>query len=323
MCTFSKVIEKLNSQKFSNKERGSIFEELIKNYFLKDPKYSVKLENVYLWHEFPFKRQFSSGQDIGIDLVAKTKSGEYWAIQCKFYSKNNCITKEDIDTFLSTSSKFFSDGNNEIKFSQRLLISTTDKWSSNAEETIKNQSIPVFRINYIDLENSQIDWPEELSCKNVIIKRKKPYDTKDHQKEAIQKSIEYFKTHDRGKLIMACGTGKTFTSLKISEKMAAKNKIICYLVPSIALLSQTLKEWTAQCEITIIPICVCSDSNVSRTSEDKNIIDLGYPVTTDPQKVYQEFKEYKYNRSICWYRNIYCQTYSIWFNKQRKYKEKI
>ena len=84
MCTFSKVVEKLNSQKFSNKEIGSIFEKLMKNYFLKDPKYSV-LENVYLWDEFPFKRQFSSDQDIGIDLVAKTKSGEYWAIQCKFY----------------------------------------------------------------------------------------------------------------------------------------------------------------------------------------------------------------------------------------------
>ena len=189
----------------------------MQNYFLKDPKYSV-LENVYLWDEFPFKRQFSTGQDIGIDLVAKTKSGEYWAIQCKFYSKNNYITKEDIDTFLSTSSKFFSDNDNEINFSQRLLVSTTDKWSSNAEETIKNQYIPVYRINYIDLENSQIDWPEELSCKNVIIKRKKVYDKKAHQKEAIQKSIEYFKTHDRGKLIMACGTGKTFTSLKISEK---------------------------------------------------------------------------------------------------------
>lgn len=173
------------------------------------------------------------------------------------------------------------------------MVSTTDKWSSNAEETIKNQSIPVYQINYIDLENSQINWPEELSCTNIIIKRKKAYDKKAHQKEAIRKSIEYFKTHDRGKLIMACGTGKTLTSLKISEKIAVKNKIICYLVPSIALISQTLKEWTTQCETRIIPICVCSDSSVSRTSEDKNIIDLGYPVTTDPQKVYQEFKKYK------------------------------
>lgn len=293
MCTFNKVIEKLDSRKLSDKKRGSIFEKLMKEYFLKDYKYCLILEDVYLWNEFPFKKQFSPGQDIGIDLVAKTKSNEYWAIQCKFYSKNHCITKKDIDTFLSVSSKFFYINNNKINFSQRFLISTTEKWSNNAEETIKNQHTPVCRINYIDLENSLMDWPEEISEGSVTLKKKINYEPKPHQQEAIKKSIEYFKTHDRGKLIMACGTGKTFTSLKISEKMVDKNRLICYLVPSIALLSQTLKEWTNQCHTKIIPICVCSDSSVSEISEDKDPEDLGYPVTTDQQQVCRQFKEYK------------------------------
>ena len=95
-----------------------------------------------------------------------------------------------------------------------------------------------------------------------------------------------FTEADRGQLIMACGTGKTYTSLKIAERQAGAGGRVLFLVPSLSLLSQTLREWAAHHEWDgIRTFAVCSDTRVGRTNEDINSYDMAIPPTTDGRKL--------------------------------------
>ena len=158
------------------------------------------------------------GKDVGIDIVARTYDGDYWAIQCKCFEENATIDKGSVDSFLATSSREFTDDNMQtVRFAHRLWISTTNKWGSNAEEAIRNQSPPVSRLNLGDLEEAPIDWASLEKGITGELARTTKKDIWKHQEKAIDSAHEYFKSNDRGKLIMACGTGKTFTALKIAE----------------------------------------------------------------------------------------------------------
>ena len=132
------ILSQYKDQSTSLRNQGDRFEALIQAYLLSDPRYSNSLSEVWLWMEFPFRDQFG-GNDTGIDLVAKTHKGDYWAIQCKFFDENSTISKGDVDSFLSTSSRTFDDERGILqRFNERLWVSTTNNWSSNAEEVIKN-----------------------------------------------------------------------------------------------------------------------------------------------------------------------------------------
>ena len=248
-----------------------------------------------MWTEFPFHDQFG-GKDIGIDLVAKTFSDEYWAIQCKCFSEESYINKGDVDSFLSTSGKTFEIEGEIVAFAQRLWISTTNKWNSTAELTIKNQTPSVIRLNLIDLESDDVDWEKLEQGVFGKASRPKPFTIKEHQQKALDKVREYFKTHDRGKLIMACGTGKTFTALKIAEQETDNKGLVLFLVPSIALLGQTLRSWSQQASVPIHAICICSDGQVSR-QEVKNdeggvsVLDLALPASTNITYIVHQLNE--------------------------------
>lgn len=243
--SFQSILEKYRKYSFSERDKGNRFERLIQAFLKTHPLYSDKFKEVWLWNEFPFRNDFS-GKDTGIDLVAKTNLGDYWAIQCKCYLEINVIDKASVDSFLSTSSKRFKDENLQgTDFVHRLWISTTNKWNSEAEKTIQNQIPPLTRLSLAELENAPVNWDElekGVTGKQAQIKKKELF---SHQKEALEKVHEYFKTSNKGKLIMACGTGKTFTSLKIAENETNRKGKILFLVPSIALLGQTLNEWVA------------------------------------------------------------------------------
>lgn len=285
MISFSQILNKSRKEAFSERDKGFRFERLMQAYLRTTSIYESLFDTIWLWSEFPYKDQFG-GKDIGIDLVAKTFSGDYWAIQCKCFAEDCYINKADVDSFLSTSSKTFEVEGETVVFVQRLWISTTNKWNSVAELTIKNQTPPVTRLNLIDLESDDVDW--ELLEKGLYGKasRPKPFAIKEHQQKAIDKAHDYLKTHERGKLIMACGTGKTFTSLKIAEKETDNNGLVLFLVPSIALLGQTLRSWSGQASVPIHAVCICSDGQVSR-QEVKNdddtisVLDLALPASTD------------------------------------------
>lgn len=297
--SFNSVLEKYRKESFSERDKGTRFEILMKHYLQTAPLYKHKFEHVWLWSDFQYRNQFS-GKDTGIDLIAQDYDGEYTAIQCKCYQESTRIDKPEVDTFLSTSGKHFKDSEgNDCSFSNRFWISTTNKWTEVAEDTLKNQVPAVYKIGLSQLENSNVDWDEldkGIFGTKALTPKKTPL---EHQIPIIEKTHEYFKCHDRGKLIMACGTGKTYTSLKIAEKETNNKGTILFLVPSIALLGQTLNEWSAQAEVPINPICICSDPTSTRKQikNDDNdcfsVVDLALPASTNIANIKQQFRYIK------------------------------
>ena len=156
--TFQTLLTNYRKHSFSERDKGDRFERLMQAYLKTDPKYAYRFRHVWLWNEFSGRKDLG-GTDTGIDLVALTWEGDYWAIQCKCFDAAATIDKQAVDSFLSTSSREFkNDKLQTATFSQRLWISTTNKWGPNANEAIKNQNPPVARINLYDLEHSPVDW---------------------------------------------------------------------------------------------------------------------------------------------------------------------
>jgi predicted helicase len=296
---FDTVLAKYRENSYSERNKGEKFERLIKSYLLTDPKYAFLLKEVFLWNDF-FGRKDFGGSDTGIDLVAETHTGEFWAIQCKCFSNTAVIDKPSVDSFLSTSSRRFKGHNLEsVGFQHRLWVSTTNKWGPNAEEAIRNQHPPVTRINLYDLEQAPVKW--ELLDQGTFGEHSRSIKktTRPHQNVAIQNTSKYFKEYSRGKLIMACGTGKTFTSLRIAENETNGSGLILFLVPSIALLGQSLSEWTADSEEPIFPICICSDARITKQrlkdndTNDFNIVDLAVPASTNVNSIVNQLQAAK------------------------------
>lgn len=203
--TFKEVLSKFRRESFTEKDKGTKFERLMRTWLLSDPRYS-ELTDVWMWEDYPSRKDFG-GKDVGIDLVAKTEMGDYWAIQCKCYAEDTYIDKPMVDSFLATSSRTFKDELTlkTTSFSNRIWISTTPNWGANAEEAIQNQNPPVTRIGLIDLESSPVDWEKLLNGiegTDALLEGKNPF---KHQLEAISLAAKHFEQNDRGKLIMACG----------------------------------------------------------------------------------------------------------------------
>ena len=302
MSTFAQILNKFRQDAFSERDKGYRFERLMQAYLKTTTLYANLFEEVWLWTEFPFHDQFG-GKDTGIDLVARTVEGEYWAIQCKCYAANAFINKPDVDTFLATSGKRFETESGMTGFVQRLWISTTNKWNSTAEQTIRNQNPPVTRLNLIDLENDDVDWNSLEQGIFGVASRSKPFTIREHQQEAIDQTHAYFKideatgqpSHTRGKLIMACGTGKTFTSLRIAENETGGRGLVLFLVPSIALLGQTLRSWLQQAMEPMMAVCICSDPQVSKQTEKNDndttsVVDLALPASTDVPSIVKQLQ---------------------------------
>lgn len=302
MSTFAQILNKFRQDAFSERDKGYRFERLMQAYLKTTTLYANLFEEVWLWTEFPFHDQFG-GKDTGIDLVARTVEGEYWAIQCKCYAANAFINKPDVDTFLSTSGKRFETESGMTGFVQRLWISTTNKWNSTAEQTIRNQNPPVTRLNLIDLENDDVAWNSLEQGIFGMASRSKPFAIREHQQQAIDQTHAYFKideatgqpAHTRGKLIMACGTGKTFTSLRIAENETGGRGLVLFLVPSIALLGQTLRSWLQQALEPMMAVCICSDPQVSKQTEKNDndttsVVDLALPASTDVPSIVKQLQ---------------------------------
>ena len=214
------ILRQLRDLSSDQRGKGRLFERLIASFLARDPKYSNLLEHVWLWDEWPDRW----GQDIGIDIVARETTGDYWAVQCKFFDPDHTIRKPDIDSFLSASGKQFAANDGIRQFARRIVVSSTNKWNRNAEKAIEGQAIPVSRIGLSNLAESPIDWSEFNLKRPHLIKRRPKKTLRPHQDEAISAVLSGFKTSDRGQLIMACGTGKTFTALRLAESIVASAK---------------------------------------------------------------------------------------------------
>ena len=295
--TFQDLLAKYRAISFSERDKGDRFERLMQAFLQTVPWYEGKFQHVWLWREFPYKENLG-GKDTGIDLVAQTVEGDFWAIQCKCYDEKAKIDKPAVDSFLATSSKqFVNDQHQTTSFALRLWISTTNNWGSEAENAIRHQVPPVQRISLADLKSAPVDWKALDSGISGSEARQHKKSPRPHQEKAIAVFHEHFQTKDRGKLIMACGTGKTFTSLKIMEKETGGRGLVLFLAPSIALVGQTLREWMAESSIPIFPICICSDPEVSKSKKKSDddtdgysVTDLAFPASTRVTDIVRQFR---------------------------------
>ncbi|MGY0503969.1 DEAD/DEAH box helicase [Luteimonas sp. e5] len=284
MTALTDILDSYRTAARSEREKGTYFEELIRTYLRHEPTYQDLYAEVLLWSDWA-KREGKDARDTGIDLVAITRdTGEVHAIQCKLYAEDHRVTKKDIDSFFTASGK--------RPFARRLIVTTSTNWSEHAEDALFDQQPPVFKIDLFDLEQSLIDWAQYAPSKAPTLKPRKSL--RPHQENALKAVKAGLAEQDRGKLIMACGTGKTFTSLKIAEELAGSGGRVLFLVPSLALLSQTLTEWSQESATPLHNFAVCSDSDVGkkRKVDDDTVQtfthELRYPATTDPQRLAAE-----------------------------------
>jgi predicted helicase len=276
------ILESFRENARTERDKGTYFERLCIAYLTHDPMQAEHYEAVLPWSEWAKENDWD-GKDVGVDLVAKLRGHEgFAAIQCKFYSASHKISKSDIDSFLAASSK--------PPFLRRIVIDATEvEWSPNATEMLHGQSIPVIRIGLNDLRNSPIDWSQFAAQGKIVLEDKK--ELRKHQSDALEAVRTGLQEHDRGKVIMACGTGKTFTSLKIAEDLVGADGTVLFLVPSLALMAQTVREWTTDAEVPLRSFAVCSDTQVGKRRQFKDdiaeidVLDLAFPATTDPSKL--------------------------------------
>src|SRR5690625_1065015 len=284
MSSLEEVLETF-SQYPSLTAKGSAFERLMVEYLRLDPTYSKTFEHVWLWQDWPGRD--GKGDD-GIDIVAQHRdTGELTAVQCKFYAPGAPLSKGNIDSFFTESGK--------RPFTHRMIITTTANWSSTAQAAGEGQQIPGSVIGPDHLADAGIDWSIawEGAEPQFTVTPAPKHEPRPHQVEAIDAVFKGFSTHDRGQLIMACGTGKTFTSLKIAGRVAQDNDggaRVLFAVPSISLLAQTMREWAAQTRMDMRSYPVCSDTHVSREAEDFSAAYVPLPATTDPEKLAEQLR---------------------------------
>ena len=296
--TINDVLNDIRQKATTEKEKGTEFERLMKRWFLTDPRYE-NLEKVWLWEEFPGKGDLG-GSDLGIDLVAKDDTGDYWAIQCKCYAENATIDKAAVDSFLANSSRQFLDDETmqTRQFSNLIFVSTTrNGWGQNALKATQGLEKPFTRINLFELESSSVNWGKLYKGEEGKKALKSGKQPRAHQLQAMSKAHHHFieEGNDRGKLIMACGTGKTFTALRIMEEMTDDKSLVLFLVPSIALLGQTLNAWMSDKSEPMRAICVCSDAKATRKmkgedDDDESVVDLAVPATTNVKSILRQIK---------------------------------
>ena len=262
----------------SESHKGRFFERLMQTYFRVDPLYKERFTNVWLWKEWAAYRTDFDGTDIGVDLVAEEREGGYCAIQCKCHGPNTRVSKKEIDSFIAASASKC--------FTKRILVHTGSELGPNARRTIKPLGFDFQVIGYGHLASRPIDWPDlRHDAPEQLDYQQERFNLRPHQQEAFDDVVNGFEDSDRGKLIMACGTGKTFTALRIAEEIAGIRGRALYLVPSIGLFSQAMREWAEQQEVPHRYIGICSDTSAGRKTEDVPIQELEIPVTTDPLKI--------------------------------------
>lgn len=279
MATFNELVNQIDENIEQQRDRGTAFEKLAVAYLENEPAFKNKYSDVWMLNEVPEEYHISK-QDTGVDIVARDRAtGKLTAVQAKYYRSK--INKKNIDSFLAEVGKdYYSDG---------IIVTSTNDWNKNAKNATEYLTKEISVIGLSQLQNANFDWQlfDFNSRNNLTMKPKK---LRDYQKEAIKKSLDYFKTNSRGKLVMAPGTGKTFTSLKIAEALfnekGGNNYNVLYLVPSIQLLSQTLFNWNSDKsnEIEMVSFSVVSDKKATKKKQgedDLSARDVGFPATTN------------------------------------------
>ena len=270
MATFDQFIQTLEHD-YGEQGKGKPFEIFCKWFLENDPEWSKTVEKVWLWDDYPNKWQ---RQDLGTDLVFRDNEGRIWAVQAKCYSEHRTTTKSDMNSFLADT------GRKDVD--RRLWMQTTNKIEAKAEKTLKGQDKPVTIFNLNSFRDAPLEYPASFADLHEAKVKDKPKPD-HHQRKAIDDVLAGLQTSDRGQMIMACGTGKTFTTLWIKEALEADTTLV--LLPSLSLLSQTMREWAWAGNANFDILNVCSDKSVGKKTEDMDPADAPFPVTSEVEEI--------------------------------------
>ncbi|MCI5777961.1 MAG: DEAD/DEAH box helicase family protein [Bacteroidales bacterium] len=288
------IFSQFRSPAIDQRTKGALFEKLIARWLTTDPTYAARFDKVWLWADFANLHGLNP-QDLGIDLVAQQRdSGLFTAIQCKFYAEDTTINKSAVDSFITAMSGIYHPNNGDsdpLTFADGIWVSTSDVFGPNARESLATHHQNIVVVNLGTLMQSPVDW--KALAEGHAPAPRKPATPFDYQEQIVAKARAHFAAHDRGTLVMACGTGKTLTSLFIAQDLlaASPSRVVLFLAPSIALVAQTLRSWMASARLPIRAACVCSDTSAASTTtpnEDddtitESLLDLPIPSCTRPE----------------------------------------
>ena len=267
--TAGEILERIRADSRDESEKGRWFELLFMRVARQLPE--LEIDKIVRWADWDEREELTGldGRDIGIDLVARRTNGDWVAIQCKCYEEKHRLGKGEIDKFLG--------GSQQPVFRLRWIVATC-RWGENAEKAILNAHPHVTQLDFHQYRNVLV--AEEAAERPV----QEPWPL---QADAIEDTVSGLRNHDRGRLVMACGTGKTFTSLRASAELVEDGGRILFAAPTIALVSQARREWLRQTTRPLECIVVCSDPYAGgrNENEDTRLSELECPVTTDPEAI--------------------------------------
>lgn len=283
MSTVYDAVEYIRSNATSERDKGTQFERLTRFFLKNDPLWKSRLSEVWMWSSAPT----NDGVDIGIDLVAQDREdGSYWAIQCKCWDDDATLDYKEVATF-------YGKVGNKGLYPHSMIVTTAARFSAHLDTITEDWN--TVRIFSEDMAQSEIDYADWIEGRNTTTRTFK--EPRHHQAEAIEACIEKFKTYDRGKLIMACGTGKTITALRLTEEyLKSQNRKggrILFLAPSIALVGQSMREWANQSKLPMVCAVVCSDAKASQVDEDtwdSSLKDIPFPASTKPELLFLQLQ---------------------------------
>lgn len=291
--TIYHVIDWIRETSESERDKGDKFERATRFFLEHDPVYSQRFSKVWMWKDAPT----NDGIDMGIDLVAlDAEDGSYWAIQCKCYQKP-ALDYNDVATFYGKTGA-------TDQYKHNMIVTTCADFGPNLNKIAKQWD--TVRLFADGMADSEVDWDAFMEGRETAERKfKEPL---PHQREAIDACLEGFEESERGQLIMACGTGKTLTSLRLTEELLPKGSTVLFLAPSIALVAQTMREWANQSKRAMRCAVVCSDAKASSTEGDTwetSLSDIPYPATTDPENLYEQVRRFDKGSGI----NVVFSTY--------------
>lgn len=311
--TFIDFHNALKTDNFNNKQKGDLFEMYCLSYFQK--VYKDQIHQISLWDDWKYNQ---GEKDNGIDIVLETNEGEFWSIQCKYHSdETGQETLSNVSTFFAASNVKYGD-----KIFSKLILCTVSISCSKSLQDIAgnfNKDVSILTHNHFS------GYGFDTSSNQIIVKTQ---NLRSYQKEALENIQKAFveEKETKGILVMACGTGKTFTSLKLVESLDVK--FVLFLVPTIALIEQVAKEYNQQASKEQFNLIVCSDATVKtrdktiKRDEDQDTIDMsikelkmltGRVATTNTDDILKWFKESKESENI----DKICITFSTYHSLDR------
>lgn len=306
--SFDQLIDKVRKSSNTIRDKGTLFEYMAQVYLKTVGR--EKFSHVWMLKDVPdsiyvsYKHKYYhiSHVDRGVDLVAQiADTGELVAVQAKFYNQNDVISKPAIDSFVAELGQNCYD--------QGIWFTSQHRANGNARAMMSHTSKQISTVGLDRLEHANIDWSNfdlvhlDLNKNKDLRLNKKKRGLRPYQKVAKDKAVRYYRRcykdgdnfYSRGKLIMAPGTGKTYTSLNIAEALQydehKKDFYVLYLVPSIQLLTQTLFSWGRDVndDIDMVKFAVTSDNKATKSDDVDNVF-KPYPATTNADNLVRYYK---------------------------------